>query len=181
MKKKEPRDEGFTLIEVLAATVILSVVSLAMMAFFIQAMSYNKGNQNKTVMVNLARNALFYMEKQPFTEMNDYLKANGGIDLEKGNCSMNAGALICSPTDMTISSMTGLWDVFNPEVNGKQYEVTVKYQSDLIHEELEMNPTSTKFQYLIPISVQVVDKNAPNPSSRYQADVEGYILDESIR
>lgn len=178
MSKRKARDEGFTLIEVLAATVILSVASLAMMTFFINAMSYNKGNQNKTVMVNLARNALFYMEKQRFNDVRDYFANNSVIDLQQSNCQLvGLGELKCDSNNDFLKSMTGLWDVFNPVVNGKNYEVIVTYQKNLVDKE----PSSTKFQYLIPISVSVRDKNAPNLSTRYQANVEGYILDESIR
>ncbi|TXK85382.1 type II secretion system protein J [Paenibacillus sp. N3.4] len=180
MKIRKSREEGFTLIEVLAATVILSIVSMAMMAFFINAMSYNKGNQNKTVMVNLARNALFYMEKQNFNDLNAYFTESTSIqpaiDLNASKCTFHAGALTCSPEDKTLSSMTGLWNVLNTEVNGKNYVATIIYQKDLIEKD-----TSGKFKYLIPIKVTVRDASAPNGSNRNQANVEGYILDESIR
>jgi prepilin-type N-terminal cleavage/methylation domain-containing protein len=179
MRKREPREEGFTLIEVLAATVILSVVSLAMMTFYIQAMSYNKGNQSKTVMVNLARNALFYMEKQSYVDLKNYFANHPEIDLKKSNCYMNAGSITCpAENDRNFfNNMTGIWDVFNPEVNGKHYEVVVTYQKGLV----DAIPASTKFQYLIPINVTVKDKDAADSSNRYQANVEGYVLDESIR
>lgn len=73
MKSGLKQEKGFTLIEVLAAIVILSIVSLVLTSYFTNAMSYSKSNQNKTIMVNLARNALFYVEKQDFEEMSNFL------------------------------------------------------------------------------------------------------------
>lgn len=73
MKPGLKQEKGFTLIEVLAAIVILSIVSLVLTSYFTNAMSYSKSNQNKTIMVNLARNALFYVEKQDFKEMQEFL------------------------------------------------------------------------------------------------------------
>ncbi|MFD1903648.1 prepilin-type N-terminal cleavage/methylation domain-containing protein [Paenibacillus rhizoplanae] len=57
--RERGKEAGFTLIEVLAAIVILSIVSLVLTSYFTHALSYSKSNQNKTIMVNLARNALF--------------------------------------------------------------------------------------------------------------------------
>lgn len=73
MKPGLKQEKGFTLIEVLAAIVILSIVSLVLTSYFTNAMSYSKSNQNKTIMVNLARNALFYVEKQDFEAMQEFL------------------------------------------------------------------------------------------------------------
>lgn len=74
MKPGLKQEKGFTLIEVLAAIVILSIVSLVLTSYFTNAMSYSKSNQNKTIMVNLARNALFYVEKQDFKAMKVFLR-----------------------------------------------------------------------------------------------------------
>ncbi|MGG1514948.1 prepilin-type N-terminal cleavage/methylation domain-containing protein [Paenibacillus oryzisoli] len=180
MKVRKSRDEGFTLIEVLAATVILSIASLGMMAFFLHAMSYNKGNQNKTVMINLARNALFYMEKQSFSDLEIYFRGEGHdrIDLLSSGCEMTAGNLMCGQDPSVqpiLSKLEGLWDVFYPEVNGKRYQVVVTYQKDLA------NDGAGKFKYLLPISVAVRDISDTTKSRRYQANVEGYIVHESIR
>lgn len=74
MKAKLREEKGFTLVEVLAAIVILSIVSLILTSYFTNALSYSKSNQNKTVMANLARNALFYMEKQNFSAMKEHFE-----------------------------------------------------------------------------------------------------------
>ncbi|UJF35983.1 type IV pilus modification PilV family protein [Paenibacillus hexagrammi] len=182
MRRKLDGEEGFTLIEVLAATVILSVVSLAMMAFFLQAMSYNKSNQNKTVMVNLARNALFYMEKQRFSDVADYFASNEvehrgeNAYITVNDCNLVAESLSCTNGNKVplLNRFQGIYNVLHPQVNGRTYDITVTYQSNL-----EKNNANVS-QYLIPIQVSVQTLNADN-SLRNQTVVEGYVLDEKIR
>lgn len=184
MNKRKARDEGFTLIEVLAATVILSVASLAMMTFFINAMSYNKGNQNKTVMVNLARNALFYMEKRRFNDVRDYFDNVG--ELEDGNpvitfagCSYEreSGALHCSQSKKMsyLTNFSGIQNILSPKVNGRDYQITITYQRNLQKGQGNGNVN----QYLIPIRVNV--RSGSDPNLRNQAFVEGYVINEQIR
>ncbi|MDR6549665.1 type II secretion system protein [Paenibacillus qinlingensis] len=186
MSKRKERDEGFTLIEVLAATVILSVASLAMMTFFINAMSYNKGNQNKMVMVNLARNALFYMEKQRFNDVKNYF---ANVDeVEDGNpvitfagCSYD-GTLHCSQSSKRdyLINFSGIQNILSPNINGRDYEITITYQKDVDQENLQKSAVNGNVnQYLIPIRVNV--KSASNPNMRNQTFVEGYVINEQIR
>ncbi|WP_171681939.1 type IV pilus modification PilV family protein [Paenibacillus planticolens] len=182
MKRREPREEGFTLIEVLAATVILSVASMAMMAFFINAMSYNKGNQNKTVMVNLARNALFYMEKQNFTTIHNYFinPINPKISPEK--CSTPN---ICETDDLQnlfLNPNMKLWEVLNPKVNDIEYQISVSYQKE-ITEELKSDPVKKGMtDYLLPIKIEVTVKDSNVNNGRNKpVIVEGYIANETIR
>jgi prepilin-type N-terminal cleavage/methylation domain-containing protein len=189
MRKREPRDEGFTIIEVLAATVILSVVSLAMMAFFIQAMSYNKGNQNKTVMINLARNALFYMEKQNFKTIQDYfitdsitLTPTNNPAISPKNCSTSN---ICSPNALQtlfVNQIPLLWDVLNPTVNEIDYQISISYQYE-ITEDLKGDLVKQGVEkYLLPIRVEVTVKdNNLNNGRNKPVIVEGYIANETIR
>ncbi|MDU0200197.1 type IV pilus modification PilV family protein [Paenibacillus sp. MAH-36] len=189
MNRREPREEGFTLIEVLAATVILSVASMAMLAFFINAMSYNKGNQNKTVMVNLARNALFYMEKQNYATIHNYFidpstgDLKGNLDISPKNCSTRN---ICDKPDLQNlflnPNMKLLWDVLNPKVNDIEYQISVSYQVDITNE-LKDDPVKKGMaNYLLPIHVEVTVKdNNVNNGRNKPVIVEGYIANESIR
>jgi len=55
--------KGLTLIEVLLSLTILSIILLGIMNFFTQAYSYTNLNQKKTAGINVARNALTYMEQ----------------------------------------------------------------------------------------------------------------------
>jgi prepilin-type N-terminal cleavage/methylation domain-containing protein len=189
MNRREPREEGFTLIEVLAATVILSVASMAMMAFFINAMSYNKGNQNKTVMVNLARNALFYMEKQNYATIHNYFidsttsePKNNNPAISPKNCSTRN---ICSTNDLQnlfLNPNMKLWDLLNPRVNDIDYQISVSYQEE-ITDDLKNDPVKKGMaNYLLPIRVEVsVKDNNVNNGRNKPVIVEGYIANETIR
>ncbi|MFC5453091.1 PulJ/GspJ family protein [Paenibacillus aestuarii] len=171
MKNGKSREAGFTLIEVLASVVILSIVSIAMFAFFNNAMSYNKGNQNKTVMINLARNTLFYMEKQSFDELDTYFGSHDQITLD--DCDSNMG---CSLGNALPSMKSSIYNVFHAEINGIKYISTVTYQRSLVDGD-------GKWTYLLPIKVTVKEEDAPSSKNgkRYEADVEGYVVDEAIR
>ncbi|MCY9657370.1 type II secretion system protein [Paenibacillus chondroitinus] len=190
MSRREPREEGFTLIEVLAATVILSVASMAMLAFFINAMSYNKGNQNKTVMVNLARNALFYMEKQNYATIHNYFIDSSTGELKEHNPPISSNDCstrnICDKPDLQNlflnPNMKLLWDVLNPKVNDIEYQISVSYQVDIANE-LKDDPVKKGMaNYLLPIRVEVsVKDNNVNNGRNKPVIVEGYIANESIR
>ncbi|MGF7031331.1 prepilin-type N-terminal cleavage/methylation domain-containing protein [Paenibacillus mucilaginosus] len=181
LKRIRGREEGFTLIEVLAASVILAIAGLTMTAFFINAMSYNKANQNKTVMVNLARNALFYMEKRSFKEMEKYLVTyemnisteECGDDPRCSGKSMNA---LLIDTDR----FPGLWDVLNPSVNGIEYTITVSHHKENKVEGGGLDTTSFT-KHLLPVMVEVRAKSDDAPTKYRSTEVRGYITDESIR
>lgn len=191
MNRREPREEGFTLIEVLAATVILSVASMAMMAFFINAMSYNKGNQNKTVMVNLARNALFYMEKQNYNQVERYFSQIGESDgkdpimtMKESITISNNGVSCHVPLKSELlNGFSGIGNVLRPSVNGKDYDITITYQTDLEKGRANAPLPTTEdrmSKYLIPIRVSVKALGAVE-SLRNQTYVEGYVTNEKIR
>ncbi|WP_157796248.1 prepilin-type N-terminal cleavage/methylation domain-containing protein [Bacillus xiapuensis] len=69
MKFVRTCEKGVTLLELLLALTILSIVLLSFTRFFFQAGTYNQSNQSKTVATNVARNVLMYMEKQPFIKV----------------------------------------------------------------------------------------------------------------
>ncbi|WP_157843184.1 prepilin-type N-terminal cleavage/methylation domain-containing protein [Bacillus sp. FJAT-42315] len=69
MKHVRSCEKGVTLLELLLSLTILSIVLLSVTQFFYQSATFNHSNQNKTVALNVARNALMYMEKQNFIEM----------------------------------------------------------------------------------------------------------------
>lgn len=168
---RQKREEGFTLIEVVASLLILSIVSLAMTNFFVQSMSYAKGNQQKTVMVNLARNALFYIEKQNFSELESYFTANTA----NKTLSCDISATACSIADLPSIDIATLKQVLNPTINGIEYSISITYQSAL------RNELDAKIKtYLLPINVDVYvvkDGSISDITTR----LEGYITDDSIR
>ncbi|QGQ96696.1 prepilin-type N-terminal cleavage/methylation domain-containing protein [Paenibacillus psychroresistens] len=173
MNSRHEKEGGFSLIEVLASIVILSIASLTMTAFFNSAMTYNKGNQNKTVMVNIARNVLVYMEKQDFVKMKGYFVNNPIPD------KMSLSYTDCNHTQcgtpefqkLFINS-SSLVEVLNPVVNNIPYHVTIEYQPD------NVNPDLNK--YLLPIVVKVSNID-PIQSNHRSSEVEGYITSGDIR
>ncbi len=184
MKLGPKQEQGFTLIEVLAAIVILSIVSLVLTSYFTNAMSYSKSNQNKTIMVNLARNALFYVEKQDFDKMKDYFQTQGRDSIEAVectifNCNSNYSSLV--------SNVTTLANVLNPTVNGIRYTINIIYQSELVD---KMSPTPTDGvnpidksaikEYLLPVKMEVRQVGSDGQPA-YTVALEGYITDERIR
>lgn len=191
--RERGKEAGFTLIEVLAAIVILSIVSLVLTSYFTNALSYSKSNQNKTIMVNLARNALFYMEKQDFGDMGAFFnvkKVNQNPLHPEIVASQCKDATTCI-YNTNIMNAGALPEVLNPVINGISYEVSIKYQADLHQDMLagksivdgvesaddrkkEMAP------YLIPVLVEVTGPGGPNGQASSTA-VEGYITDEKIR
>lgn len=182
LRKRHLDEEGFSLIEVLAAITILSIVSLAMTAFFIQAMSYAKGNQNKTVAVNLARNALFFVEKQSFDVFKKYFEKDGYSIIDPSSCEYDEANNIviscnASGTADLFNNVPNLWLLLNPSVNGRDYQLTIEYDDQLLADNDKAEGLET---YLIPVKVVTREKNA-NPGSRGSAEVGGYITDEKIR
>jgi len=181
MRPGPKQEQGFTLLEVLASIVILSIVSLVLTSFFTQAMTYSKSNQNKTIMVNLARNALFYMEKQDFAAMQKFFEE------EKD------GALAerCTVTNCTVKTYIDAFDeaslatVLNTQINNIDYRINIIYQPSL----LDNNPpeggqalidkTAIK-EYLVPVKA-VVKRVESSGQPDYTVEVEGYITDERIR
>ncbi|MNB83790.1 hypothetical protein D3C75_306320 [compost metagenome] len=174
-------EKGFTLIEVLAAIVILAIVSLVLTSYFINAMSYSKSNQNKTIMVNLARNALFYMQKQDFDGVKKIY-----VDQAANGAASGANAITA---DTPSSGFTGsLASVLHPTVNGIAYQIRVVYQPEIWDEQpqpsspggaADIDQTSSR-AYLLPVKVQVRREDAGGQPD-YNVEVEGYITDERIR
>ncbi|WP_256989903.1 type IV pilus modification PilV family protein [Paenibacillus sp. VTT E-133280] len=196
MKSGLKQENGFTLIEVLAAIVILSIVSLVLTSYFTNAMSYSKSNQNKTIMVNLARNALFYVEKQDFEKMSDYfitdpvehqklLEDGKGVPLiGASECTTQ---LRCVYNDIFVNSKS-LPDVLNPVINNIEYKINIRYQFQL-HQEMRLGKDDSGVvdqrkvemaPYLIPVEVEVSGNGGPGGKA-YKTVVEGYITDEKIR
>ncbi|REE66680.1 prepilin-type N-terminal cleavage/methylation domain-containing protein [Paenibacillus taihuensis] len=190
VRPKPSNEGGFTLVEILASLVVIAIAGLAMTAFFVHALSYAKGNQNKTVMINLARNTLFYMQKESkFDKVKDFFSAQNN-KIDSAGCPVVSSS--CTEYETLVKDSQTLVYILNPKINGIQYDVTISYQEKL-HSDLDSNTDSATADggrigtYLLPIKVEVEEvlKNdngqAVDPSKRKRTEVEGYITDESIR
>ncbi|WP_410512587.1 type II secretion system protein [Paenibacillus sp. BR2-3] len=184
------QEQGFTLVEVLAAVVILSIVSLVLTSYFTNALSYSKTNQNKTIMVNLARNALFYMEKQDFEKMKALFDNDTTISASECRPELSCSYISYFGDGADSSNAEALAVVLNPEVNGIQYEVNVTFQKDLYDKMLSGTDTTLgdgtgamkqeMAPFLRPVKVEVTGPRGPD-ARMYTTVVEGYITDEKIR
>lgn len=180
MEAGPKQEQGFTLIEVLAAIIILSIVSLVLTSYFINAISYAKANQNKTIMVNLARNALFYAEKQDFDKMKDYLNTKKNIGFADA-CAEDGVDAPCTYSGL-VKDETVLKKVLNPTINGITYSVNIAYQADIYSQMKQSEDVIRQraAEYLIPvlITVRSPEKNGGNAA---KTAVEGYLRNEEIR
>ncbi|QDH20823.1 prepilin-type N-terminal cleavage/methylation domain-containing protein [Saccharibacillus brassicae] len=186
------KEQGFTLIEVLASLLILSIVALAFTAYFSNALTFAKSNQNKTIMSNLARNALVYMQKQDFDRMESYFESGIATVVRPGNspgtervgiapetfgsCTNDTSG-VCVFRDMFENrNLEPLRAVLEPRVNGVQYRVVIEYQKELNRTEAEGGAL------LLPIRATVTTAEAGSGGPGADAvTVEGYVNAQSIR
>jgi prepilin-type N-terminal cleavage/methylation domain-containing protein len=177
MKPGLKQEQGFTLIEVLAAIVILSIVSLVLTSYFTNAMTYSKSNQNKTIMVNLARNALFYVEKQDFEAISYFFIEQKNDSIQASQCQRNPDdSLKCGDYGTLVRDTKILNQVLNPAINGVNYRIDIEYQRELHDKNLNPIPFDLEKQkmakYLLPVLVKVSRADASGgPQS--QSVVEG--------
>ena len=192
MQKRNHRDEGFTLLEIMASMLILSVVGLTLSGFFVQAMSYAKHNENKTIAIHLARNALSYIQKEPYQPLHVYLTSADAqghyAAITSESCKLsNEGAAQCSVYRGLAGDLQTLAYVLNPTVNGVPYTVSIQYEPDLkpglqlkLDEAESDSPNSQSdiSPYLMAVKVTVSSKVKDRSEI---VEVEGYLTDETIR
>jgi len=183
------KEEGFTLIEILAALLILSIVSLVMTAYFSNAMTFAKSNQNKTIMSNLARSALVYMQKQDFAQLESYFldrTAEGeppSITPNMFDICSSASSGVCEYReifgDVADFDPDLFKNIFSPTVNGVPYTIEVTYQPNIKSSlQSDKNLGSEGARLLIPIAVTVSGNGGPGADS---VTVEGYVNAAAIR
>lgn len=155
--------KGLTLIEVLVSLTILSIILLGIMNFFNQAYSYTNSNQKKTAAVNVARNALTFMEQS--TGTNSFIAIRERlVKNEKSSGTLQ----ICNSEYMLIWKGDATPTDCSPvTINNIPYHVSIV-------------PTLDKkyTDYFIPLTVKVdwkVNKR------EYTTSVEGAIKSEDLR
>lgn len=192
MLERFKKEEGFTLIEVLAALLILSIVALAFTAYFSNALTFAKSNQNQTIMSNLARNALVYMQKQNFEPLKNYFDSPNATVVREATATKEKRVGITPETFASCTTATEgacafrnifqngnlqpIMGVLSPQVNGISYRVVIEYQKDL------NRATDAGGGLLLPISATVttVTSGAGGPGAD-AVTVEGYVNAQSIR
>ncbi|WP_456273866.1 type IV pilus modification PilV family protein [Bacillus sp. AK031] len=162
--------QGLTLIEVLVSVTILSTVLLVFLNFFFQAGTYTNMNQKKTVAVNVARNALMYMEnqsflvtKRAFSDVNEGKKSPETHYLHLKIC--DDGYKTYSPGDLVPA------DCKDISINETTYEVDIKSEEVPSREREELD-------YYIPIIAEV---RWITNDKEFSTAVDGTVKSEDIR
>lgn len=154
--------KGLSLIEVLVSLTILSIILLGIMNFFHQAYSFTNLNQKKTAAVNVARNALTFIEQA--SGENSFISIKNRIEK---NPSEKAILLICNDEYTLKWENESALNCSSITVNNIPYDVEITPVID-----------ETYTEYFIPINVEVgweVNNNT------YETSVEGAIKSEDLR
>ncbi|MBO0960705.1 prepilin-type N-terminal cleavage/methylation domain-containing protein [Neobacillus sp. MM2021_6] len=159
LKKIISSNNGLSLIEVLVSLTILGIISIGIMNFFSQAYSFTSSNQNKTNAINVARNAMMYMEKQSFIEIKDEFDRNSSKEIS---------LFICEDQYKMFWEGDTVDPICTPIlVNGVEYSVSIHADN-----------TEEDKSYILPITVRV------EWTKRKKSDfteLEGVIKSEDIR
>lgn len=90
---KLSKNNGYSLIEVLAGLLIFSTVIIAMYSLFYDDVRFNKIHQREVIAYEKARSALYYVQKMSYTEAESNIGTYG-----YGNCTSNSCLEIFSNT-----------------------------------------------------------------------------------
>ncbi|RAK21374.1 prepilin-type N-terminal cleavage/methylation domain-containing protein [Anoxybacillus vitaminiphilus] len=168
MTKFLKNDKGLTLIETMLSITILGIVMLGVMTLFKQAYLYTVLNEDKTIGINVARNALMYMEKQNFIEIKEKFASLGNNgQLQLLVCEHNGSARY-TLIDSNTSPLSGCSDI---QINDRKYNVTIETEPP-------KNNNSDYANYFIPLVVKVTWKHGNIEQS---TQLKGVLTSEDIR
>ncbi|WP_335869176.1 type IV pilus modification PilV family protein [Bacillus sp. 2205SS5-2] len=161
-------NRAFTLLELLVSITILSIVLLSFMNFFLQAGTHTNLNQKKTVAINVARNALMFMEQQNFLQLKDIYAGvhNGTIESD----SFALQLVICDSAYQYFDTKSTAPETCESiSINNLSYDVSI------FSEKL---PANKQEDYYIPITIEV--RWEVNDRD-YHTTLDGTIKSEDIR
>jgi prepilin-type N-terminal cleavage/methylation domain-containing protein len=156
LKKRENSENGLTLIEVLISISILGILLIVFMRFFLQAGTYTNLNEKRTVGINVARNALMFMEKQNFLKVKNDFASNPVLNL-----------LICDNHYTYFDQASAIPSICEPiKINDIPYNVTIQTLED------------NRANYYIPLKVEA---GWTIGGKVYTTSVNGTIKSEDLR
>lgn len=168
-QKKLVDSRGFTLIELLLSLTILGIVMIGSMKFFSQAYTYTNMNQKKTAAVNVARNALMYIEKENFIAIRDKFEKNSDEEIS---------LYICKDPIEDTYRYEKFWKDETPDescepitVNNVEYEVNIQNDD---------KPEASKPNYLYYVPIKATVTWSIN-RKEYSTELDGVIKSEDIR
>lgn len=159
LKKILSNSNGLTLIEILVSLTILGIILIGIMQFFTQAYTFTNSNQKKTAAINVARNAMVYMEKQNFIEtMQDF----------DDHSDQQLTLLICNDEYQLFWEEEPKSSGCHPiRINGLDYNVSIRSDKE---EEYKA--------FILPIIVRV---DWTINRKHYSTELKGVIKSEDIR
>ena len=163
VKKILSNSKGLTLVELLASLTILGIIIIGSMQFFTQAYTYTNMNQKKTAAVNVARNALMFIEKESFIATRDKFEKDPTEEIS---------ILLCNNKyKMFWKNEIAGTDCKSININNIDYNVVIK---------AEETPDSSKKNYLYYIPLKATVSWSFNGKD-HSTEVEGDIKSEDIR
>ncbi|MFS0659754.1 prepilin-type N-terminal cleavage/methylation domain-containing protein [Niallia alba] len=154
--------KGLTLIEVLLSLTILSIILLSIMNFFNQAYSFTNLNQKKTAGINVARNALTYMEQASMED--SFLSIKNRIDK---NSDTTGELFVCNNEYKVIWNTETNTSCTPIKINNIDYHVNIKPTID-----------ENYSNFFIPLTVTVTWSVN---NKEYSTSMEGAIKSEDLR
>ncbi|MFE8696894.1 prepilin-type N-terminal cleavage/methylation domain-containing protein [Cytobacillus sp. FJAT-53684] len=165
-KKVLSSSKGLTLIEVLLSLTILGIILMGSMKFFSQAYSYTNMNQKKTAAINVARNALMYIEKDNFIVIRDTFENKTDEELS---------IYICKDKYSKFWKEDDIDSSCNPiKINNVEYKVMIRADKD----ELDKVNYNEIRSYYFPLTAYVTWTINGKENSTV---LEGAIKSEDIR
>lgn len=149
---KPPSEQGFSLIEVVASIVIVTILLISFAQLFIQANKTAAHNNEKLVTINLADAVLAKLQSETFardssiTDVNNYFFDNSVNDPAQKNPPL------------------AIW------MNGKSYSITYKASQNNKKELITNSTYSEKELDLIKVVVTVIA-----PDGKIKGSSEGYV------
>ncbi|MGG4491685.1 type IV pilus modification PilV family protein [Metabacillus idriensis] len=147
MKKAFKKEQGFTLIEVLASIVILTIMFSVLSSFFVNSASYSNSFDKKLNSVQLSKSLLEKFQAEGF---------------EAAQKRLQTGSKSLSSAE--INSVLELSEDFVPVT----YEAKIEYFTISRHDEPVMDPALLSRFILIKVTVS-------NKDGKSEAELEGYV------
>lgn len=115
MKKILRNNEGLTLVEILAALVILGIVLVSFMSFFTQSAKFTAHNNEKLTAVQVAEEIVAEVRQGDFTENENLERYHYTVDIE-----ITQGPVNLKKAEITVKSPEGA-GINDPEFMTQMY------------------------------------------------------------
>jgi prepilin-type N-terminal cleavage/methylation domain-containing protein len=155
--KNTIKNKGFTLIEVLASIVLLSILILTFSNSFVFSNRTAVSNNDNLAAVNLAKATLEKIKNDPYMYIND--PKTGNIDYENNPITFNINN--CPINNRPCQNL------FSVTINNKTYNISITASQNAAKGDKNLN--------LINVLVQV---NSVNSTPIISSKIEGYISNE---